>query len=218
MSKMKFVSMVVLLALLLSVMPGVATAQDPPSEGSEEAAIRERVTQALEARWNLLVDPGTPLEDFYHQDAQALAVRERERFERHYLQPAQQVGLKYTSVELQAEFKSIKVEEATAQVEVIVDVACTSEYPDDPRPIMSKRAGLEHVISLIYQGNQWYVMADQYFDMYSKQGRRSPGVPLLNDDEVPSALPEDKAPAGVVPLWYHYYNRAGAGAYADTWR
>ena len=217
MRKLKFVSLFVLLALLVSVVPGAVVAQELPPGDSGEAAIRERVTQALEARWNLLVDPGTPLEDFYHQDAQYLAARERERFERHYLQPVQRVGIKYTSVELQVEFKSIKVEETTAQVEVIVDVAYMSEYPNDPRPIMTREAGLEHVISLIYQDNQWYIMADQYFDMYSKQGGRSPGVPLLNDDEVPSASPEDETPAGVVPLWYHYYNRAGAVAYADTW-
>ena len=161
--------------------------------------------------------PGTSLEDFYHQDAQALAARERERFERHYLQPAQQAGFKYTGVELQAEFKSIKVEGATAQVGVIVDVAYTSGYPNDPCSIMTKEAGLEHVISLVYQGNQWYITADRYFDMFSKRGRRGPGVPLLNDDEVPDASPEDTALEGVAPLWYHYYNRAGAVAYADTW-
>jgi hypothetical protein len=213
----KLVSVFVLLALLLSVGPDAVMGQEPPPGGFGEAAIREYVIQALEARWNLLVDPGTPLEDFYYRDAQALAARERERFERHYLQPARQAGFNYTGVELQVEFKSIKVEGATARVRVIVCVAYTSEYPNDPRPIMTKEAGLEHVISLVYQGNRWYITADRYFDMFSKRGRRGPGVPLLNDGEVPDASSENESPEEVAPLWYHYYNRAGAVAYADKW-
>lgn len=182
MRKAKLVSVLVSLVLLLSAAPSVVPAQEPPSRDFVEAAIRKRVTQALEARWNLLVDPTTSLEDFYQQDALALAARERERVECHYLQPAQQAGFKYTNVELQVEFKSIKVEGTTAQVEVIVDVTYTSEYPSDPRPIISKEAGLEHVISLVYQGNQWYITADKYFDTFSKRGGKGPGVPLLNGD------------------------------------
>jgi len=217
MRRIKLLSIFLLLAVLLSAGAGAAMGQEPLPGDSGKATIRERVTQALKARWNLLVDPGTSLESFYHQDAQALATRERERFEHHYLQPAQQAGFKYTGVELQAEFRSIKVEGATAQVEVIVDVAYISEYQNDPRPIMTKEAGLEHVIFLVCQDNRWYITADQYFDMFSKRGERGPDVPLLNDDKVPDESSEDTASEEVVPLWYHYYNRAGAVAYADRW-
>lgn len=80
-----------------------------------------------------------------------------------------------------------EVEGATAQAEVVVDVTYTSEYPNDPHPIMTKEADLEYVISLIYQGNQWYITSDQHFDTFSKQGRRGPGVPY--EYEKDSAVP-----------------------------
>ncbi len=217
MRKFKSLSMFVLFVLLVSLGPGATSAQESPLNDSREAMVRDVVTGYLEARWNLLVNPTISLADFYHRDAQALSTKERERFERHYLEPARQAGFEYTSVELQVEFKSVEVEETTARVDVIVDVTYTSEYPSDPRPVISKEAGLEHAILLVYQNDRWYITADRYFDTFSRRGNREQGIPLLNEEEVSSVFPRDKMPKGVTPLWYHHYNRAGAVAYADRW-
>jgi len=184
----------------------------------DKVAIQERVVQALEARWNLLLDPKTPLETFYHPTSDTLAATERERFERHYLQPAREAGFKYTGVELEAEIKSVEVAGDSAQVTVnVVDVTYTSAYPDDPSPIVTKEAGLEHIISVVLQGNEWYIADDRYFDAFAKQGTKGLDVPLLRDDEVSDASSEANTSGGVVPCWYHYYNRSGAVNYADTW-
>ncbi len=164
--------MFVLFVLLVSVGVGATSAQGSLPKDSRETMVREFVTRYLETRWNLLVNPAISLADFYHRDVQELSTRERERFERHYLEPARQAGFKYTGAELQVKFKSVEVEETTARVDVLVNVTYTSKYPSDSRPVISKEAGLEHVIILVYQNDQWYITADRYFDTFSKRGNK----------------------------------------------
>jgi hypothetical protein len=204
-------------AILVTVVRPVPLAASSHKSDLEPAAVQELVTRALEARWNMLVNPKTPLEHFYHPDTQSLAAQERERVERHYLQPAHRAGFRYTDVELGAKFESIEVKGNTALVKAVVDVSYTSEYPGDPLPIMSKVAGLEHVISLIHQDGQWHIADDQYFDTFSKRGQKGPGVPSVSADGIPDTRLKDETAQDVIPLWYHYYNRAGAVAYADAW-
>ncbi|MBC7228501.1 MAG: amidase domain-containing protein [Thermoflexales bacterium] len=216
MRRFKSLSIFVLLVLLVSVSLGATVVHGALLKDSQEVVIREHVIRYLETRWNLLVNPTISLVDFYYRDAQSLDAVERERFERHYLEPARRAGFRYTGVELQIEFKSIEIEKSTARVEVVVDVSYTSEYPDDPRPVISKEAGLEHEILLVRQGERWYIVVDRYFDIFSKRGSKGQDIPLL-DGEVPGTFPKDGSSEGVVPLWYHHYNRAGAVAYADRW-
>lgn len=206
--------MLVVVIVLLGSKTARAQALSPVK--LDEVAIQERVEQALRSRWDLLVNPTSPLEAFYHPAASALAASERARFEQHYLQPAREAGFKYTSVELDTEIRNIEVVRDTALVTVAIDVTYTSAYPDDPGPVITKEC-VEHTISVVWVAGNWYIIDDQYMDLYRKHGTELTDIPSLRNNVVSEASAEADSTGEPVPRWYHYYNRIGAVNYANTW-
>lgn len=174
-----------LLLVSALVLVGLIVSGETTRAQGQDEEIRASVVEYLEARWNLLVNPNLPLEGLYDQKGTgpAMAMAERQRFERHYLEPARKDGIWYTSVKVLPQFKRVEVNGNTARVLVIVDVEYVSldvQYesvnPAKPWPIVTKEAGLEHDIHLVRRDGQWVIAGDQYFDTFSKRGTSNDGV------------------------------------------
>lgn len=83
---------------------GAANLVVNPSNDSDLAAVKQKVVHALEARWQLMIDPQVNVKRFYDPSvSEQEESRERAYVRRHYLEPAYRAGFRYSNVEVQCE-------------------------------------------------------------------------------------------------------------------
>lgn len=167
------------------------------------------VKDALGDHWQLLVNPGLELRQYYAPGDNHLIDSWRAKLDRHYLEPARRAGLEYASVTVDVEIRSLYVRSAEICVLASVSLTYDSKYPGSP-PVVTKEVGIPCTLTLSCEGDAVKIAAFEQNDTYSKRASLSRGVGPSGGESASASTP------GILG-WYLYYDRQGAAAYAEDW-
>ncbi|ASS87770.1 cytosolic protein [Geobacillus lituanicus] len=195
---------------------GAANLVVNPSNDSDLAAVKQKVVHALEARWQLMIDPQVNVKRFYDPSvSEQEESRERAYVRRHYLEPAYRAGFRYSNVEVHPVFESVEINGKMAKVRALVSVEYESVFPGSNESVITKEANIPYSATLIKRDGDWLIVGMNYQDTYSKRGQENVRKVGASGSETP---PISIAGGDVVIQgFYIYYSRQGAVNYANRW-
>ncbi|CAM3557029.1 hypothetical protein AB1399_02155 [Hydrogenibacillus schlegelii] len=162
------------LLILENRLSGASSLVTSPSTEGDLVAVQQTVARAIEARWQLIVDPQANIKQFYDvSTSEQEENRERAYVRRHYLEPASRAGFQYTNVKVHPVFEGIEIDGKSAKVRALVSVEYESVFPGSNEAVITKEANIPYLVTLTKRNGQWLIVRMNSQDTYSKRAQES---------------------------------------------
>lgn len=143
------------LLILENRLSGASSLVTSPSSEGDLVAVQQTVARAIEARWQLIVDPQANIKQFYDVSTfEQEENRERAYVRRHYLEPALRAGFQYSSVKVHPVFEGIEIDGKSAKVRALVSVEYESVFPGSNEAVITKEANIPYLVTLTKHNGQ----------------------------------------------------------------
>ena len=137
---------------------------------NDRNTIETTVDSFLEARWKLLLDYKTPIEEFYDLTLES-SLPEIEKDKRiiktHLIDPRNEEGITIHNINVVTRIDFIDIKGKSAEVRATVEEVELDEQIGDQR-YTSFISGIEHHISFVKKNGKWLIISHKSYDIYSQ--------------------------------------------------
>ncbi|MBS4029821.1 MAG: hypothetical protein KGZ63_00100 [Clostridiales bacterium] len=137
---------------------------------SDRDTIKDTVGIFLEARWKLLLNYNTPIEDYYDlvlESSLPEIQKDKEIIKKHLIDPRSKEGITIHNVRVVTRIDSINIKGNSAEVRATVEEVELDEQIGEEK-YTSFISGIEHDINLVKKNGKWLITSHKSYDIFSQ--------------------------------------------------